>query len=267
MNIVKFDHDVVITGIQEFGPPTFVVNVNITLGTGAVISIGTPNGDSSEGGKQYQYQLGDGTVMDYTDFIAALGTPTTTDPFTVTRPSEEVGDPLFTFDEYLTYDGSFKAFNVSEFGTDPTPTSTTPDLSVANLLYLDEKSDLPHHASVETADLAGGDDIYLITEDYINDQSANTILEIIDTNGDNIVVLGKGLVIKEAVILQAGAILGGATTPAKARLVVNLESDQKATPTNYYITVLRPDNLTVYQEGAGNDSIFELTDYTMVELV
>ena len=26
---------------------------------------------------------------------------------------EEVGDPLFTFDEYLTYDGSFKAFNVS----------------------------------------------------------------------------------------------------------------------------------------------------------
>ena len=87
-NIVKFDHDVVITGLQEFGPPTFVVNVNITLGTGAVISIGTPNGDSSEGGKQYQYQLGDGVVMTYSDFKTALGTPTIADPFAVAPVSD-----------------------------------------------------------------------------------------------------------------------------------------------------------------------------------
>ena len=74
-NTIKFDDGVTITHVD----PTIVsrrgrtitTEIDITLDTGAVINIPSPN--SEVGGKFfYYYQLGDGHLMSYDDFITAI---------------------------------------------------------------------------------------------------------------------------------------------------------------------------------------------------
>ena len=74
-NLIKFDYDVGIMGYEELsgvvlGNRSYSL-VRLTLETEAVLTIQAPNG-------RYNYQLGDGDVLDYLGFKAAIGvTPTT----------------------------------------------------------------------------------------------------------------------------------------------------------------------------------------------
>ena len=74
-NLIKFDYGVSITGYSESSAVLFgqrgYNSVELTLETGAVITIQSPNG-------RYNYQLGDGAMLNYLEFKAAIGvTPTT----------------------------------------------------------------------------------------------------------------------------------------------------------------------------------------------
>ena len=75
LNVIKFDYGVSITGYEELSGVVFGVRsyslVKLTLETGAVLTIQAPNG-------RYSYQLGDGAMLNYLEFKAAIGvTPTT----------------------------------------------------------------------------------------------------------------------------------------------------------------------------------------------
>ena len=74
MNVVKFDYGVEITGFSEtsrFGGRQ-VARFTVTLESGAEISIASPKGTLS-------YQIGDGGVLDYDAFKAAIGASGTND--------------------------------------------------------------------------------------------------------------------------------------------------------------------------------------------
>ncbi len=67
-NIIKFDAGIEIT---SFTPnPNSIADVAITLATGAVITITSPNTSA------YKYQLGDDVLLDYADFATKILTPT-----------------------------------------------------------------------------------------------------------------------------------------------------------------------------------------------
>ena len=127
---------------------------------------------------------------------------------------------------------------------------------------------MPHHASQETADLAGGDDIYLVTEDYMKAQNRNVTLNIIDNSGDNIVVIDNGLTIEEIQYIgQHTDVNTGKFLPSETNITVTRDDDERATKHNYFIRIVNPDKYTLYQEGEGNVSLFELVDYTAFSLL
>ena len=75
LNVIKFDYGVSITGYSESSAVLFgqrgYNSVELTLETGAVLTIQSPNG-------LYRYQIGDGAMLNYLEFKAAIGvTPTT----------------------------------------------------------------------------------------------------------------------------------------------------------------------------------------------
>ncbi len=74
-NIIKFDHGVQITEVQENSRISFgslrVNSIVITLDTGAVITITSPD-SGAVGSKRYSFQIGDGVLTDYADFYAAI---------------------------------------------------------------------------------------------------------------------------------------------------------------------------------------------------
>ncbi len=95
-NIIKFDHGVGITAVKEVEFETLDVirivrSITITLETGAVIKITTPDNELVVGGKQYSFQIGDGVLTDYDGFVAAItgggfadgGTGVLSEPFVI----------------------------------------------------------------------------------------------------------------------------------------------------------------------------------------
>ena len=76
-NIIKLDHGVQITGVKQdiFVVPnvgiTIIRSIDITLDTGAVITITSPD-SGAVGSKRYSFQLGDGVLTDYAGFYAAI---------------------------------------------------------------------------------------------------------------------------------------------------------------------------------------------------
>ena len=69
-NLIKFDYDVTITAVSEsasfgFGNDISYANITLTLSTGAEVKIDAPAG-------LFSYQIGDGAVMNYLDFKAAI---------------------------------------------------------------------------------------------------------------------------------------------------------------------------------------------------
>ena len=70
-NLVKFDSGVTIKAVSEsasfgFGNDISYANITLTLSTGAEVKIISPAG-------LFRYQLGDGEVLNYLDFKAAIG--------------------------------------------------------------------------------------------------------------------------------------------------------------------------------------------------
>ena len=66
-NIVKFDYGVTITGYNEISNFLGVTDVELTLSTGAVITVSSPTN------AKYRFQLGDGELLTYDDFKTAIG--------------------------------------------------------------------------------------------------------------------------------------------------------------------------------------------------
>ena len=66
-NIVMFDYDVTITGYNELSNFLGVTDVELTLSTGAVITVSSPTN------AKYRFQLGDGELLTYDDFKAEIG--------------------------------------------------------------------------------------------------------------------------------------------------------------------------------------------------
>ena len=66
-NIVKFDYGVTITGYNEISNFLGVTDVELTLSTGAVITVSSPTN------AKYRFQLGDGELLTYDDFKTEIG--------------------------------------------------------------------------------------------------------------------------------------------------------------------------------------------------
>ena len=95
-NLIKFDYEVTITDYAEVSFTVFndviVDSVALTLSTGAVVTIVLPAGS-------FGYQLGDGDVLTYAEFKAAIGATGASDlagDFTISSSSVEFAsiDPM-----------------------------------------------------------------------------------------------------------------------------------------------------------------------------
>ena len=67
LNIVRFDYGVTITDYNELSDFLGVSGVELTLSTGAVITVASPTNPS------YRFQLGDGAILTYDVFKATIG--------------------------------------------------------------------------------------------------------------------------------------------------------------------------------------------------
>ena len=125
-NIIKFDYGVEITSVVRggfFGEGA----AELTLGTGGVVTWEFPDIDTN-----WQYQIGDGAVLSWTDFLAALG-PTTgtalTNTYTV--DAAPIGSVTLSFTDV----NDDKAANVGETLT-ATPSFTDINDSVLTYTYV-----------------------------------------------------------------------------------------------------------------------------------
>ena len=209
-DVIKFDEGSSITAVQLGGFGAFINNMTITLGTGAEISIATPR-------SAYSYQLGDGELMNYTEFLdevvgVALVTNVKTQlatPYAITDGLPDTGPYYARWveeNETITMsDGTseafigaagFHRFAIGDDGVRDEGDVFVPrvlgSVNEGNLIILDDR--VPDNELI--ASLARGSDVYLIEQGFnaLNLTIGNPVNFNIIAFGDNVEVKGIDLI-------------------------------------------------------------------------
>ncbi|MGB0343635.1 MAG: beta strand repeat-containing protein, partial [Parvibaculales bacterium] len=213
-NRIVFDYGVSITQVKEFATSVFgttIVNkVELTLGTGAVVTITSPASG------RFSFQLGDGSVISsYAALKTALG---------ASGSGSSTGAVLTMANDYAVT-GSASVTAPSQAGAISESATTT---GLGDVVALGTDTDL-------TAGAAGGDDYYIVTRFQYGD------VDVTDGLDSNIVkfdygvtvtqvkefatsVFGTTIVNKVEVTLSTGAVVT-VNSPASGRFAFQLGDD------------------------------------------
>ena len=229
LNVIKFDYGVTITGYNESsgvarGNRVYEF-VELTLATGAVITIQSPNG-------LYNYQLGDGDVLDYLGFKAAIGVTPTDNSQTqnLTASDANYADEL---------DGDYA---VDIFTSDPILSRTPVEADTLLEMTGGSAEDILTIARDTALKMngGGGNDVIIVSRF----QSGNVTID--DRNGsENLIKFDYGV-----------TITGYNESSGVARGNRVYEFVELTLATGAVITVLSPNGLYNYQLGDG-----EVLDY------
>ena len=205
-NVIKFDYGVEITDFSEtsrFGGRQ-VASFTVTLKSGAEISVASPKGT-------FSYQIGDGEVLDYDAFKAAIDAFGTNSESTLAEP-----------------------FTVETSTPSPDLTSDTESVPLIEILGGDDGDVLGAATSLEISRMSGfgGNDYYIITQYQQGDVS------ISDDAGANVIKFDYGV---EITGFSETSRFGGRQV---AHFTVTLESGAE-------INVASPKGTLSYQIGNG----------------
>ena len=260
-NIIKFDFDVEIVSVVRTG---FLGSgdAELTLGTGGVVTWATPHV-----GITWQYQIADGAVLSWDDFLTALG-PTTgtalTTPFTVPGPpSDTPSAPEGVPDtglHYFKWDAAktgFGRFLVSDDSAADVSETEPADVGGNDLVLLG--AGVP---SGRTIDFGAGTDVYVIQSGLnvaitINDQ----IHGAASAATQNLVRFDEDLLTGEYVATTVPILTGQANTK------VEIKGTGSESANKFDITLQGAAQNYVYQIGDDGDVMTYAEFITALDLI